>query len=210
MMRAPHVRSTRFLLSISLLAALATALTAPTAALAQDWGDDDDWSSSDARTTSTSSVNDGTNSPTTPWSLRAGMGFTSDPNNFLLAFELDYRFDQYVSVGPLFQIGLEDNRSIVAPTMNLNITIPNLPGEFFERIKPNVFTGVGFAVIENEDKFGDDREAAFLVNAGFGLDYVLSERVSVGSRMILNFLPGRALGEEFFYTWEVASVKLSF
>jgi len=28
--------------------------------------------------------------------------------------------------------------------------------------------------------------------------------------MILNFLPGRALGEEFFYTWEVASVKLSF
>jgi hypothetical protein len=139
------------------------------------------------------------------------MGFTIDPNDFLLSFELPYRFDQYVSVGPLFQIGLGDDRYLVAPSINLTITIPDLPGQNLDRFRPNFFTGVGFAVIKKAHTPSyDDREAAFLINAGFGVDYVVSQRVSVGSRMILNFLPGRALSNKFFYTWEVASIKLAF
>ena len=178
----------------------------------QDWESDsnqasDDWSSAEDRGYSSQPGGD---EPTTPWSFRAGMGFTNDPNNFLLSFELPYRFDQYVSLGPLFQIGLGDDRYIVAPSVNLTITIPDLPGENFDRFKPNLFAGVGFAVIENEGRAGDDRAVDFLINTGFGVDYVLSQRVSIGSRMILNFLPNKVLDEKFFYTWEVASIKLAF
>jgi hypothetical protein len=65
-------------------------------------------------------------------------------------------------------------------------------------------------VIENEERGGSSRGAGFLANAGFGIDYALSERVSVGSRMIFNFLPGRTLDEKFFYSWEIIGLKLDF
>ena len=138
------------------------------------------------------------------------MGFTADPDDFLLNFELPYRFDQYVSVGPMIQVGLGDRRYIVAPTANLTITIPDMPGETLDRFHPHFFGGIGFAVIENEERGGSNRGAGFLANAGVGVDYALSERVSVGSRMIFNFLPGRTLDEKFFYSWEIIGLKLDF
>jgi len=144
------------------------------------------------------------------WSFRTGMGFTVDPDDFLLNFELPYRFDRFVSAGPMMQVGLEDNRYIVAPTVNVGLRLPDMPGERFDRFHPNVFAGMGFAVISNDDRRGSHRQTGFLVNAGFGVDYQLSDRMSLGSRMILNFLPGGTLGEDFFFSWEVAGLQVSF
>ena len=48
------------------------------------------------------------------------------------------------------------------------------------------------------------------MNAGFGLDYILSDRLTIGSRMIFNFLPGGTLDETFYYSWEIAGVRLNF
>lgn len=185
-------------------AALAIALAA-TAATGQDWSsEDDDWA------TEPPPPSAGGIPPSTAWSLRMGLGFVSDPNAFLLAFELPYRFDRFVSAGPLVQVGLHENKLIVAPTANLEIRVPDMPGRDLDRLHPFVFAGVGFAVIEKEERFGDNRSAGFLVNTGFGVDFALSERASFGSRMIFNFLPVQTLQERFFYAWEVGSVKLSF
>lgn len=179
-------------------------LSAP--AHAQDWGsEDDDWSSGDSLGGTTTA-----GPPTTPWSFRAGMGFTNDPDTFLLNFELPYRFDQYVSAGPMMQVGLEDNRFIVAPTMNLTVTGANLLSGELARFQPTIFAGIGFAILNNDDRGGDTQDAGFLVNTGFGIDYLLSDRVTIGSRMLFNFLPGGTLDERFFYAWEVASVRLNF
>jgi hypothetical protein len=125
-------------------------------------------------------------------------------------FEVPYHFDQYVAVGPMIQVGLANNRSTVATTANLTLTIPNLPGERLDRFRPNLFAGIGFAVLENKDRGGNNRSAGFLANAGFGIDYVVSERVSIGSRMIFNFLPGGTLDETFFYSWEMGGIRISF
>ena len=179
-------------------------LAAPEAR-AQAWGGpEDDWS---AGSPSGATTGPG---PNTPWSFRAGLGFTADPNDFLLNFDLGYAFDRFVTVGPMMQVGVEDDRFLVAPTANLTITIPDLPGERLDRFHPFVFVGAGFAILENDDRGGDTRQTGFLVNTGWGLDYQLSDRVSVGSRMILNFLPSRTLDDEFFFTWEVGSIKLAF
>ncbi len=178
---------------------------------AQDWGESDDGWSSDSSSTSHSGGSSAWDEPAaTRWSLRAGVGFIAGPDHFLMNFELPYRFDQYVSLGPMIQVGIANDRSIVAPTANLTITIPDLPGDTLDRFRPNVFAGIGFAVITDDDRNGDDRSAGFLINAGFGVDYVLSQRVSIGSRMILNFLPENTLAQNFFYSWEVVGVKLSF
>jgi len=193
-----------------LLVAFFSVLSPPTLASAQGWGEGD-WESVPGQTRNTNGgAGERNGSPTSPWSLRAGMGFTADPDDFLLNFELPYRFDQYVSVGPMIQVGLGDRRYLVAPTANLTITIPDMPGETLDRLRPHFFGGIGFAVIENEERGGSSRGAGFLANAGFGIDYALSERVSVGSRMIFNFLPGRTLDEKFFYSWEIIGLKLDF
>ncbi len=203
----PH-RSARLALSAALALALYLGLgVVPVPAGAQDWSDDD-WGATGSTSDRTSTYDDA--GPSTRWSLRAGLGFTIDPNDFLLNFELPYRFDQYVSAGPMVQVGLADNRYLVAPTANLTITIPDMPGEELDRFHPMIFAGIGFAVLENEDRGGSNRDAGFLVNTGFGVDYALSPRVSIGSRMILNFLPDRTLDEIFFYSWEILGVKLSF
>jgi hypothetical protein len=166
-------------------------------ATAQGWGDEsEDYSSGKAATT--------------PWSFRAGMGFSHDPDDFLLNFELPYAFDRFISAGPMIQVGLEEDRFFVAPTANLTVTIPDMPGSVFDRVHPNFFFGIGFAVITNDDRAGDHHSAGFLVNTGFGLDYDLSSRVAIGSRMLFNFLPEETLEERFFYSWEVLGVKLSF
>jgi hypothetical protein len=182
----------------------------PSPASAQDWSDasEDDWSSPPPPESSSTS---GWDEPTTPsWSLRAGIGFTADPTLFLMNFEVPYSFDQYISVGPMMQVGIKKDRLIVAPTANLTIKVPDLPGNDFDRFQPLFFAGMGFAVIENDDRRGDNRSAGFLINAGFGLDYHVTQRLSVGSRMIFNFLPERTLEEKFFYAWEMGGVKFAF
>ncbi len=188
------------------VAACLAALVSSGVAAAQDWGDDDDWSDSGSGATYVDA------SPATEWYLRAGLGFTLDPDEFLLNFELAHRFDQYVSLGPMFQVGLADNRSILAPTLNLTLTVPDMPGDAFDRFHPFLFAGVGLAVLENEDRGGrpDTRQTGFLVNTGFGVDYELDEQFSIGSRMIFNFLPGRTLNEDWFYSWEILGFKMAF
>ena len=222
MPRAPHasVRSTlassptsarrRLQPWVLLCAALVTMLwTAP--ALAQDWGEDDeDWSTAPGAVPS-GGANAWNDSGSSSWAFRVGAGFTIDPNNFLMNFELPYRFDQYVTAGPMIQIGIEDEKLLVAPTANINVRVPDLPGESLDRFHPNVFAGLGFAVIQNDDRRGENTDAGFLINTGVGVDYDLSPRVTLGSRMIFNFLPiNRTLGERFWYSWEVIGIQLSF
>ena len=76
MLRAKRRRSD---LPLALLSLLVSSLLAPALVVAQGWGDDD-WQPSEnplgGRTTA--------GPPTTPWSIRAGAGFTVDPDHFLL------------------------------------------------------------------------------------------------------------------------------
>lgn len=190
-------------------ALLTVAWAAP--ALAQDWGEsDDDWSAApDAAPGGGANAWNDSGSPS--WAFRMGAGFTIDPNNFLMNFELPYRFDQYVSAGPMMQIGVEDEKLLVATTANVTVQVPNLPGEAFDRFHPNIFAGMGFAVIQNDDRRGENTDAGFLINTGVGVDYDLSAQVKLGSRMIFNFLPiNRTLGERFWYSWEVIGIQFSF
>jgi len=150
------------------------------------------------------------NGPSSNWSLRTGIGFTADPTTFLLNFEAPYAFDRWVSVGPKFQVGLDKDNTVLAPTVNVNLTIPDLPGESFDRLHPYLFTGIGFAYLENDNRRHDDSDAGFLINFGFGLEYQVRENVFLGSEMIFNFLPKKTVGEHFFYAWQIGGVRFAF
>ncbi|GEM_PF-492857 len=214
---APHpgkaghaARGGRWILVVAFLIWTGWASTAA----GQDWGDpDDNWSSNSSNAPPANNAGGPSQiytRPTPHWSLYAGIGFTTDPDHFLMNFEVPYRFDRFVSAGLMMQVGVANDRSLVAPTVNVTLTIPDLPGNNLDRFRPNIFGGIGFAVISNDDRGGDNSSAGFLINTGFGFDYVLSERLSVGTRMIFNFLPERTLEEKFWYSWEMGGLRFAF
>jgi hypothetical protein len=206
----PHRRAKFRFVVLSGFCAVLLSNALPSPSVAQDWGaeSDDDWSQP---TNSTSTqAGSGGSGPSTGWSLRAGIGFIDDPNAFLLNIELPYAFDRWVSVGPMFQIGLDDNNTIVAPSLNVTVTIPDLPRGDFDRFHPYGFVGMGFAYLKDDNRPKNDSSAGFLINFGFGLEYQVSNRFFVGSQMMFNFLPEEVLDEDFFYSWQIAGARFTF
>ncbi len=187
----------------------------PALANAQDWGDDanDDWAApqpaeSPAPTRSRSSAY---RAAPPGWSIQTGIGFTADPDTFLLNLDAPYAFNDWISFGPAIQIGLESERTLVAPTANLRVTIPDLPGRAFDRVHPYGIAGMGFAVIENDNGRRDgDAAVGFLIDFGAGVEYQVSEKVFLGTQMIFNLLPGEVKREEFYFAWQIAGIRFDF
>jgi len=172
------------------------------AVASQDWGESDDYWSSNSPRSSNSRASEIYGRPTPHWSIYAGIGFTADPEAFLINFEVPYRFDRYVSAGPMMQVAVWEDQTIVAPTANVTLTIPDLPGDRFDRLRPNLFAGIGFAAFDNS--------VGFLINTGFGVDYQVSEHLSIGTRMIFNFMPSETGDEDFWYSWEIGGLRFAF
>lgn len=182
---------------------------------AQDWGDDEDedWSASEptpAQSQRSSPPSSSSRNAAAGWSLRAGLGFTADPETFLLNFEAPYAFNEWVSAGPMMQIGLEDHHSIVAPTANLTLRVPDLPGSAFDDVHPYAFAGMGFAYIEKDRGQNDGDGAGFLIDTGIGVEYQLSEKVFIGTQMMFNFLPKETKNEGFIFAWQIVGIRFAF
>lgn len=188
-------------------------LAAPLAS-AQDWGDsEEDWSTAPAQTPATTSSSRSSTyrrAPGSGWSLQAGVGFTAEPDTFLMNFEVPYAFNGWVSAGPAIQVGLEDDHTIVAPSANLRLTIPDLPGRGLDRVRPYAFTGIGFAYLDKDRGRNDGDGAGLLIPVGVGIEYQVSEKVFLGTQMTFNFLPKDTQGQSFFYAWQLAGLRFAF
>ncbi|MFP6656473.1 MAG: outer membrane beta-barrel protein, partial [Myxococcota bacterium] len=176
----------------------------PLSSAAQDWRNesDDNWYQP--------TVEPDRSKTSTNWSFRTGIGFIDDPNALQLNFEAPYALDEWISIGPMLQIGIDDNNTIVAPTMNFTVTIPDLPGEDFDYLKPFALAGMGLAYIEDDNRQNDNSSVGFLINFGVGVEIKISEKLFIGSQMMFNFLPETTLGENFFYSWQVGGIRIAF
>lgn len=200
-----------------LLAIAAAALFAVPLAQAQDWGDDssEDWNTPQPTQTQTRSTSSSRSSSARNagegWSVQAGIGFTADPETFLMNFDAPYSFNEWISFGPAMQVGIAGSRILVAPTGNLRVTIPDLPGRAFDRVRPYAIAGMGFAVIENDNGRRDgDAATGFLIDFGAGVEYQVSEKVFLGTQMIFNVLPDRVKREDFYFAWQLAGIRFAF
>ena len=141
------------------------------------------------------------------WSARSGIGFTGDPTTFLLALGVDYFVTEDVSIGPLLQFGLDDDPFIFAPTLNAQWTLDLAD---IDRLKPYLQAGLGLAYFQDGDRNGDEDETGFLLNTGAGVDWYFDERMAVGTSLLLNVLPDEVLEEEFFFSWQVVTLRFLF
>jgi hypothetical protein len=194
---------------------LAALLLVDAPANAQDWGDDsnDDWSAPQpAETPAPSRSGSSAYRPAPPgWSIQTGIGFTADPDTFLVNLDAPYAFNDWIAFGPAMQIGVTDTRTVVSPTGHLRVTIPDLPGRAFDRVHPYGIAGMGFTVIENDNGRRDgDAAVGFLIDFGVGVEYQVSEKVFLGTQMMFNFLPEKVKREEFYFAWQVAGIRFDF
>jgi hypothetical protein len=139
--------------------------------------------------------------------VKGGLGFTLGPTDFLLALEGSYFLTNDLAVGPLFQLGIDDDPFIFAPSLNARYLF-DLRG--LGRLRPLVEGGIGL-VYECEDIGPRDRdETGFLFNFGGGFQYFLTDGVAVGSEVLFNFVPDEVLGDRFFFSWQVLAVSFFF
>jgi opacity protein-like surface antigen len=148
------------------------------------------------------------------FSLRTGLGFTADPESFLLGFEGDYAISENFSAGALLQLGVDDDRTIVSPVVygrirsDLGGIDPDL-----RAIEPFIQLGLGLTywdVDRPRPGSGTTDDTEFLLNTGFGAEYRITDHVSVGSMMLFNIVPDAIFGERFYFSWEVLTARYRF
>lgn len=170
--------------------------------------DDDRYSRSDPYATRNPYTAD-----TSTWEPYLGVGFGLSPTTFLIDTGLDYHLNPNFGIGPRVQIGIgDDDLLIVAPTANVRYRFDlDSDDEFVRNLHPYLQGGLGLIYIER-DRFGrefDDVE--FLMNGGFGVEYAVNDRFSIGNGVLFNGMPAdEALGEKFFFTWQFLTARVRF
>lgn len=148
-----------------------------------------------------------------PFSVRTGLGFSVDPDSFVLGFEGDYAFSRHVSAGVLLELGLDDDLIFVSPVAygRYRFDLADFTDEeSVHALFPYLQGGLGLTHWDDDDRLGDDDDTEFLLNVGFGVEYEVAEDVSVVSQMLFNIIPDKIFGERFYYSWEVLSVRYRF
>ncbi len=150
-----------------------------------------------------------------PWSVQAGLGFTADPDAFLLEFEGNYDFGNGLSAGPMLQLGLDNDFTLVSPSAYLRYSfdLSGVATPAFRRLTPYVQGGLGLTYINIDVPARanvDDDDIGFLMSLGFGADYRITDSISLGSRMLFNILPDDVFGENFYFSWQVAAIRFRF
>ena len=142
------------------------------------------------------------------WTGGIGLGFTLDPDSFLTSLNADYALDENYSVGPLIQFGNSDDDTIFTASAQIKRYIDL---DDSETVRPYAQVGAGIAFLDKDEDGGRTRDGlGFLFNVGIGADFPIDDNISLGTSILFNILPAKVAGENFFFSWQVLSVKISF
>ena len=151
------------------------------------------------------------------FSVGGGIGFTASPTSFLMQFEAPYDFGNGLALGPQLQIGVDGVTTIVGATLDLRygFDLSSTSNDIASGFEPFVNGGLGLAYMKHEigARFRPEvevDEVDFMMNLGFGIAYHLSRRVVLESRMEFNIVPGRVIGDNFYYTWQMLGARYKF
>lgn len=144
------------------------------------------------------------------FSVRGSIGFTADPDTFLMTLEVPWKANDLVSVGPLFQLGFSDDDVLVAPTLEVYLT-PQLADDLRD-LHPYAHLGMGFMYLEKDHRRPgrDEEDADFLLTTGFGAEYAVQENLFVGTGFLFDIVPGGVAGERFVFGWQMLTLRAAF
>jgi len=136
------------------------------------------------------------------FALGAGLGphfDTSDGTAFALAFYGDYYLTHGFSVGPLLQMGFTADLFQFGLTAQAKYTFDLAD---FPKLKPHVQGGIGI-IYADLDRSGrrDEDDTSFLIPLGGGVEYKLSDSVSLETTFLVNLTDLDVRNDNVFYTW---------
>jgi hypothetical protein len=141
-------------------------------------------------------------------SIQLSGGFTSGPETALSAFQVSHFLTDTIALAPVLQLGVADDHFLFAPSLDAKIAIDV---DAAPRLLPFVQGGLGFAYIDEQRSDGrDDDDVGFLIHAGGGAEWFVTDRLSLGTAVFFNFLPGSVQGEDFFFSWHVITFSVWF
>ncbi len=135
------------------------------------------------------------------------------PDAFLLGFETDYRLDYALSVGGAMQAGMDDEITLLSPSAYARYKFSNPFSGQLRKLRPYLQGGIGLNYVNRDVPASsslDDDDIGFLMNFGFGTEYVLSDALSIGSRMLFNVTPTDVFDDTFYFSWEVTTLRYRF
>jgi len=110
-----------------------------------------------------------------------GGGFSASPGGWALTSRLDIPYKDDLYFGPVGQYVKGDDQTLVAVTGNVKKLLPSTDPKLF----PSIEAGLG-VLIDDEDNDNDDNDSSFLTVVGGGVDYVISDNVSLGVHAYIN------------------------
>ncbi len=143
-----------------------------------------------------------------PWSIGAGIGFTAGPGSFLLDGDAAFALDERMSIGPRMQLGFSDDVILVAPTANFRYVfdLHLSPGTMTQELTPFLQAGIGLGYVRKERRGGHTDDTGFLFNLGGGVEWSLGA-TTLGSNLMFNILPSETNGENFYFSWQLITVR---
>jgi hypothetical protein len=152
-----------------------------------------------------------------PFSLRGGLGFTLDPTSFMFAVEGDYEVVPQFSLGANVQTGLDDDVTIVTPTLFARYRIDmGAMDSSLAAVEPSLGLGVGFTYWDRDLQFGrEDDDVAFLIDVRPGIEYRFTPNFAIGTLLHFNIMPtglfdDKDYEEQFYFGWEVLTFRVTF
>ena len=144
------------------------------------------------------------------FSVRGSLGMTADPETFNMTVEAPVPLNDYVSVGPLMQLGFSDDHVLFGLSGHAYFT-PPLEGDL-EKLQPYWHLGMGLIHLEDDDRRPgrDDEDTEFLLTVGMGLDYEVGSGFHMGTAFLFNTIPGGAVGEKFVFGWQILTFRQEF
>lgn len=139
-------------------------------------------------------------------SVRGGLGFTADPDSFLMGVDVPFAISENVALGPSFDVGVDDDTTFIAPTWTFEFRLPMGENPFL----PFAQVGFGAAYLEKERHGRDRDDWGFLVEFGLGGDFWVSDDFAVGSKATFHVMPDDVVGEDFIFSWQVLTGRFSF
>ena len=145
------------------------------------------------------------------FAVRGGIGFTEGPDSFLMNLDIETMARDEVAVGLGLQLGVDDDFVILSPTLFTRyiFDFSGFENKTMKKLRPFLQGGAGLTYME-ENRPGRDRDATdFLINIGAGVDFPLDDSISIGTRMLVNLIPGEVLDQRVYFNWEILSVRYS-
>ena len=148
------------------------------------------------------------------FSVQAGMGFFAEDNfdGFLLNFEGSYHIDQNWSVGVGIQLGFDDDFLLLSMPFFGQYDFGNIPGEIpiLSDMHPFARLGIGFTYAEFDPGPFDFDDTGFLFVIGGGLAYPINDELSLESKMQFNITSNDFFEDDYYFSWEMVSLRYRF